>query len=203
MPFVTKYGGLTTDFDVVPTVRDKEGIIIQKGNGLKSLKLAFGSTCDFNPRSPEFQETVMRGTPNQKQRHWLDTPVYRVPLNRMSEEDQNRVVDFFFQNQNEETRLIYYEPAIEDIEIKTMGTKSGWHLPVLILKRLKSAGVFEAALKESKVELADEKKLTEEEYEILMQAYDQRMKLGDISEKGLSKPSTNKKDDLNKLVLKT
>jgi len=70
MPFVTKYGGLTTDFDVVPTVRDKEGIIIQKGNGLKSLKLAFGSTCDFNPRSPEFQETVMRAEWTSPENGW-------------------------------------------------------------------------------------------------------------------------------------
>jgi hypothetical protein len=174
MPFVTRYGGLTTDFDVVKTIKDKDGRIIQKGNGLKTLKLAFGSTCDFNPRSPEFQETVYRGTPIHKQRHWLDTPVFRIPMHRFNLDDQERIYAFFCQNQNETTKVIHYEPSLEDIEVRDVGLKKGWYFPYRILKELIKMGTFERALVETKVELPDEKKLTREEYDMLMQAFAER-----------------------------
>ena len=191
MPFVTQYGGLTTDFDVKHTKRDRDGMILEEGNGLKALRMAFGSTCDFNPRGPEFKETVWRGTPKMKERHWLDTPVFRIPFERFTEKDQERIVSFFLLNQKESTRVIHYEPSLDDIEVKKMGSKKNWALPLHVLKLLKKEGFFERAKNEAKVELPEEKKLNDEEYDMLMEALDTRI----AEEKEAAKAKSSKSKD--------
>jgi len=186
MPFVTKNGGLTITHDVVREKYDGTKII-QEANGLLPLRLGYGDACDYNPNSKEFKEIVQRGTPNPKERHWVngENPVWRIPTNRMSHEDLLRLLRFFEMNKNQPDRLIHYEPSMEDIEIKTYGSRAGYHFPLWLLDELIIMKEFENGLRESIVDDPHTKKLTEEDLKNMLEALKARKEEEKDREMGL------------------
>ncbi|NQY78959.1 MAG: hypothetical protein HRT47_01455 [Candidatus Caenarcaniphilales bacterium] len=186
MPFVTKQGGLTSDYGVVPEekIRNDKGDVVKvvPGNGLKPLRLGFGAFCDFNINSHLFKEIVRRGTPNLKQRNWYDTPVFRIPTNRwndLSEQEKQRtwgrLLSFYKHNKEKDfSKVIHYEPDFEDIEIKRYGATKGFHFPLWVLHALVDMGVFEEALKRTQIENSGQKMLDKDMYEAMMIAIKER-----------------------------
>jgi len=180
MPFVTTQGGLVITDDIIRDETDhKTGQVVKKGNGFLPLQIAFGAHCDYNPNSTHFKKTVRRGNPNYRERHWVngENPVWRIPHEDFSEEDQQRLVDFFKRNVAKGNRALHYEPDFEDIEVRQYGRGAGFHMPVWMIEDLIASNAFDNALRESIVASRDpqnEKKLDQEGYDLMMTAFKAR-----------------------------
>lgn len=186
-------GGLTITHDIKRDMKDEKGNLVMEGNGYKPLTLGYGSHCDYNPNSPWFKKIVRRGTPDPKERHWVNgiNPVWRIPTdlfvkNELDDEGNEvevvdheawkRLLDFYELNLKQKDKLIFYEPDIEDIEIKKFGRTAGFHFPLWVLNELVVMKEFEKAKRESLVGEPSEKKIDDQTYTYLLQAIADREK---------------------------
>lgn len=219
MPFVTLAGGLTITHDIKKDMKDDKGNVVVEGNGFKPLKLGYGEHCDYNPNGKWFQQIVRRGTPDPKERHWVNgvNPVWRIPTEvittntkideygeEYSETDHNswlRILEFFELNKSQKDKLIFYEPDVEDVEVKKFGNKAGFHFPLWVLHELVAMGEFERAKVESLVNDPHTKKLDEDGYKYLLEAIANREKEEkhidiDIDEENVIAERKKKKGDI-------
>lgn len=178
MPIVSHQSAAELNHDITHDFFDyKKREYVGRANGLKPLKLTYGDVCSKEPNSEDFKDAVRRGQVDPVDKCWLgaEMPVFNVQTWRFSEDDMHRFFDEFKRNQEEEAVYLHYEPDLEDVEIREHAEKPR-HMPLWMLKELKSMGQFEYALHASMVNAVDgRKRLTKKQYDNMMVALEKRL----------------------------
>lgn len=188
MPFVATDGGQELNCDIVKSVdRFVDGkIVTTPGNGLLPIILTDVKTFDFNPNGTLMKEMIWRGQPNMANLHWIENPVFRVlthrfkpspdireniPLEQGVSDWERFMYQYRRQAQGDVAISWFYEPSLEDVIVTP---DENYHFPLWVLDMLKALGEFEQALRVGKVNIPEQKRLTQAQYNRIMEEIEKR-----------------------------
>lgn len=184
MPFVTKSGGFRLDDGVVRTHKDVLGNVV-KGNQVQTKVLANIGATGLDPESEEFKLAVMRGTPRPDGTSWASKPVPVFIIQHYNFDDSvwKRFLAKFEKSliPGETAPSFSYEPAAYDIVDLELGVRA---MPLWVIDWLDEKGIFDSALKETKVE-STAMKITPKQHELIRKSIDNRRILESESETDL------------------
>lgn len=176
MPLISIHSDLHLNDDIKYEGRDPlTGEVKQEANYYPDIKLTYGDSFDYNPTSEGYKKYVIRGTPNPIKLWWdgETRPVFRVVTEKLNDDGWKRLIRLYQGNRGTGGEVIYFEPDLTDVQMSDDPDKQ-WQFPLWVLDKFKELGAFEEALVNSKVGLSQERCLTKQRYDLLMERLEER-----------------------------
>jgi len=175
MPFLSRNGYVVMTHDVKKmkfNPLDQTIGYCNEGEYEEELEIINAGSNDFDPDSRAYKEVIWSGEPNREGMYFLEDPIYRVPTNRFSTEEFWRFYKYFRTYAKE--KEFFYQPDGMDFVPTEFGATEGFHFPLWVLEMIIADGLLDEALQQDDLTKPGRPRLTLEQKEKLLKAYEKR-----------------------------
>lgn len=184
MPFISRSGNLVHDDDVSNwkyNIETKRSDWIDRDFDYE-LDLTKVGSFSFEKDTPQYKEMVFSGDPVKDGMYFKDSPWFRILSNRFTDADYWRFYKKYRpqltgevqKRQKGFSQTVYYVPRFEDFVVNHYGDTANFHFPIWFLDILIADKVPEYGLHLNRDNQPGVPWTTREEYEQMLEIYEQR-----------------------------